>query len=91
MLVMSEQFALKVISNLFTTWLNNKSEKPEQFEYFVTYLDNKDSIYKVLGYSLGAGTSKGTKLVIYQNITTGVIFHREFNDFCNRMQPYFGE
>jgi len=59
-----------------------------QFKYFVKYINDTESCYEVLGYSAGAGTSKETTLVIYQDTSTKQLYHRTFDDFCQKMIPF---
>lgn len=46
---------------------------------------NKGGEYEVLGFSCGAGKSKGEILMVYRDTTTGQLFHRTEEDFYNRM------
>lgn len=55
---------------------------------YVTYINDPNTVYQVLGCSIGAGISKDTKLIIYQSLETKLIFHRTLEDFYKRMVPY---
>lgn len=51
----------------------------------VTYTD-KGTVYKYLGQSIGAGWRNGERLFVYVDQTNGQLFHRERDDFNNRMK-----
>lgn len=46
----------------------------------------KGGVYMVLGESTGAGTSRGETRIVYQDTTTGRLFHRVVDDFNARME-----
>ena len=84
----SQQIALDLTVRLFQKWLETKKDPVTQFKYFVKYINKPESCYEVLGYSIGAGTSKGSTLVIYQDTETKQLYHRTFDDFCQKMIPF---
>lgn len=84
----AQQIALDLTVRLFQKWLETKKDPATQFKYFVKYINNPQSCYEVLGYSTGAGTSKETTLVIYQDTSTKQLYHRTFDDFCQKMIPF---
>lgn len=45
----------------------------------------KGGRYSKVGVSFGAGTSKRNSLVIYQDLDTGILYHRTSEDFLARM------
>jgi hypothetical protein len=50
--------------------------------------DGKGGEYEFLGSSTGAGTCRGTPvLVVYRDTKTGQLYHRELPDFGARMSP----
>ena len=45
----------------------------------------KSGEYRLIGRAVGAGTSRGTQVMVYQNRETGMLFHRTAEDFQARM------
>lgn len=46
----------------------------------------KGGEYELIGESTGAGHSRGETIMVYQDTSTGRIFHRMAEDFNNRME-----
>lgn len=46
----------------------------------------KGGEYAVVGTSSGAGARKGESLIIYRDVTTGTMYHREPENFFKRMR-----
>jgi len=46
---------------------------------------SKGGLYTLLGMSNGAGELRGERLIVYQCNKTGKIYHREVDDFIDRM------
>lgn len=47
----------------------------------------KGGAYELLGTAIGAGTSRGTDVVVYRDAATGQLFHRTQEDWAARMEP----
>lgn len=48
---------------------------------------SKGGEFEVIGTSSGAGQRKGDVVIVYRNVDTGQIQHREPEDFAMRMKP----
>lgn len=48
---------------------------------------SKGGEFEMVGTSSGAGQRKGDVVIVYRNIETGQILHREPEDFAMRMKP----
>lgn len=48
---------------------------------------SKGGEFEVVGTSSGAGQRKGDVVIVYRNVETGQILHREPEDFAMRMKP----
>lgn len=48
---------------------------------------SKGGEFEVVGTSSGAGQRKGDVVIVYRNVDTGQILHREPEDFAMRMKP----
>lgn len=46
----------------------------------------KGGFYRILYHSIGAGTSRGQDIVVYQCILTQEVYHRTLEDFNERMR-----
>lgn len=49
--------------------------------------EGKGGRYRLLGRSKGAGTQRGSELVVYECLDTGQLYHRQEQDFITRMTP----
>lgn len=56
------------------------AKKPELYTCL-----GKGGTYEVLGYAYGAGTQRGVKVMVYQDVPTGRLFWRDIEDFNKRM------
>lgn len=83
-----------VLWPLFFVWLfvmflvqyvQYKLKKKKKKEHFYTCI-GKGGRYKCYGETIGAGTSKGTSVVIYQDVETKQLHHRTRVDFDKRMK-----
>lgn len=48
---------------------------------------SKGGEFEIVGTSSGAGQRKGDVVIVYRNVETGQILHREPEDFAMRMKP----
>lgn len=48
---------------------------------------SKGGEFEIVGTSSGAGQRKGDVVIVYRNVDTGQIQHREPEDFAMRMKP----
>ena len=48
---------------------------------------SKGGEFELVGTSSGAGQRKGDVVIVYRNVETGQILHREPEDFAMRMKP----
>lgn len=48
---------------------------------------SKGGEFEIVGTSSGAGQRKGDVVIVYRNVDTGHIQHREPEDFAMRMKP----
>lgn len=48
---------------------------------------SKGGEFEVVGTSSGAGQRKGDVVIVYRNVETGQVLHREPEDFAMRMKP----
>lgn len=48
---------------------------------------SKGGEFEIVGTSSGAGQRKGDVVIVYRNVETGQIHHREPEDFAMRMKP----
>ena len=48
---------------------------------------SKGGEFEMVGTSSGAGQRKGDVVIVYRNVETGQILHREPEDFAMRMKP----
>lgn len=47
---------------------------------------SKGGVYELIGAATGAGSNKGMPLVIYKDVNSGTIYHRQPEDFAKRMK-----
>lgn len=52
---------------------------------------SKPGDYELVGTSSGAGTLKGLPVIVYRDVTTGRLFHREPENFMARMKKIQAE
>lgn len=52
---------------------------------------SKPGEYEIIGTSSGAGTMKGVPLIVYRDVKTGRLFHREPENFMARMKKIQSE
>nr|DAM52195.1 MAG TPA: hypothetical protein [Caudoviricetes sp.] len=48
---------------------------------------SKGGEFELVGTSSGAGQRKGDVVIVYRNVETGQVLHREPEDFAMRMKP----
>lgn len=48
---------------------------------------SKGGEFEIVGTSSGAGQRKGDVVIVYRNVETGQVLHREPEDFAMRMKP----
>lgn len=48
---------------------------------------SKGGEFEIVGTSSGAGQRKGDVVIVYRNVETGQLLHREPEDFAMRMKP----
>lgn len=48
---------------------------------------SKGGEFEIVGTSSGAGQRKGDVVIVFRNVETGQILHREPEDFAMRMKP----
>lgn len=56
-------------------------EKPKQYTCV-----SKGGVYEVVGTAAGAGPLKGIPLIIYRDVASGKLYHREPENFAVRMK-----
>lgn len=57
------------------------ADQPKQYTCI-----SKGGTYEIVGTSNGAGPLKGVPLIVYRDVATGKMYHREPENFATRMQ-----
>ncbi|QDH49108.1 hypothetical protein PHYNN_169 [Pantoea phage Phynn] len=83
-LVAKESNSKIILRSAIKTSESRSERIPEAGEIFTCI--GKGGQYKIIGLSKGAGTSRFSNYIVYQDSTSGEIYHRTLADFFSRME-----